>query len=265
MSNQGPIGIFDSGVGGLSVMHEMRLLLPREDFLYYADSAYCPYGVKPPETIRDRCFKITDFLLSRGAKVIVVASNTSSIVGLDAMRQKYQTPIIGVEPGVKPASSITRNGRVGVLATGVTISGNRFSSLLERFGNGVQVFSQPCPGLVELVEGGKLEGPEATDLVWTYLQPLLAEDVDTIVLGCTHYPFLRSIIEGMIEGEIKIVETGEAVARQVCRVLEQLSFENSDGSPGQEQFFTSGDPDLLTPVMRKLWGNDALVSRLVEI
>ncbi|MHB1128339.1 MAG: glutamate racemase [Bacillota bacterium] len=264
MASTAPIGIFDSGVGGLSVMREMRLCLPGEDFLYFADSAYCPYGVKPQEIIKDRCFAITDFLLSWGAKVIVVASNTSSIAGLDALRQKYPTPIVGVEPGVKPASSITRNGKVGVLATGVTIGGNRFSSLLQRYGNGVDVFSQPCPGLVELVESGNLKSSDALGMVQKFLQPLLAEGVDTIVLGCTHYSFLRPIIEGMIGDDITIVETGMAVARQVYRVLEQYSLEACAEGAGQENFFTSGDPSLVTSVIRNLWGNPDLVVRQVK-
>lgn len=260
-----PIGLFDSGVGGLSIMKEVRRLLPAEDLLYYADSAYCPYGVKPPQVIRARAFAICDFLLSRGAKIIVIASNTTSVAALDAVRERTGIPVVGVEPAVKPAVSATRNGRVGVLATGVTLAGERFNSLVERFGEGVEVYTQPCPGLVELVESGRWERPEAEAMLGRYLDPLLARGVDTIVLGCTHYPFLRQLVEKLAGPDVSVIDTGKAVARQVVRVLEGNGLLAAGNGPGGEQFFTSGKPEEVEPVIRLLWGNPDLVVEQVKL
>ncbi|OPX87779.1 MAG: Glutamate racemase [Pelotomaculum sp. PtaB.Bin117] len=258
MINERPIGLFDSGMGGLSVMQEVRRLLPAEDLLYFADSAYCPYGSKPPEMIRARVFAIGDFLISRGVKLIVIASNTTTVAGLDAARKRFHIPVVGVEPAVKPAVSVTRNGNIGVLATGVTLAGERFSHLLERFGDGVNVYTQPCPGLVELVETGMHESLEAEALVSRYLDPLLAREVDTIVLGCTHYPFLRPLLEKLAGSGVRVIDTGAAVARQVARILEEKGLAAKKKTPGRESFFTSGDPSAVEPVVRFLWGNPEL-------
>ncbi len=258
MSGARLIGLFDSGVGGISVMKEVRRLLPAEDLAYFADSAYCPYGGRLLEFIRERAFVISDFLLSRGVKLIVIASNTTSIAALDVVRERINVPVVGIEPAVKPAVSATRNGKVGVLATEVTLSGGRFNALVERYGNGVEVFTQPCPGLVELVESGRWERPEAGPLLCRYLEPMLARGVDTIVLGCTHYPFLRFLVEEIAGPEIKIIDTGEAVARQVVRVLEKFNLGNMNAGPGGEQFFTSGEPEKVGPVVRLLWGEPGI-------
>lgn len=265
MSSPKPVGFFDSGVGGLSVMKEARLLLPSEDFLYFADSAYCPYGVKPLEVIRSRAFAICDFLMSRGAKIIVIASNTTSITALNDVRERVDVPVVGIEPAVKPAVSATRNGRIGVLATVVTLAGERFNSLVDRYGNGVEVYTQPCPGLVELVESGGFNKPEAEILLGRYLKPLLAREVDTIVLGCTHYPFLRPLVEKMVGADVVVIDTGKAVARQVERVLEKYSMLNEKTEAGWELFFTSADPDEVEPVVRLLWGNPDLQVKKVPV
>jgi len=259
MSCTRPIGLFDSGVGGLSVMREVRRLLPEEDLLYFADSAYCPYGAKPPEVIRARAFTIGDFLVAKGVKLIVIASNTTSATSLGALRERFSIPVVGVEPAVKPAVSATANGNIGVLATGVTLAGERFSHLLERFGNGVNVYTQPCPGLVELVEAGMHEKPEAEALLSRYLDPLLAREVDTIVLGCTHYPFLRPLVEKLAGTGVRVIDTGTAVARQVARILKEKELITSMNVPGRESFLTSGDPAVVEPVVRLLWGNPQLI------
>lgn len=254
MSYPEPLGVFDSGVGGISVLLEIRRLLPNENIVYYADSSYCPYGLKSPEEIILRSLKICDFLISRGSKMLVVACNTASVAGLDIYRQKYKLPIVGMEPAVKPATTCTQNGRIGILATGVTLSGNRYSSLLEKFQNGATVFSQPCPGLVELVEKGCSETPEAIALLKKYIDPLLEKNVDTIVLGCTHYPFLKKSVQSITGPGIIIIDTGEAVARQVKRLLEQHGLENRSDIPGAELFHTSGRIEDVAPVVRELWG-----------
>lgn len=255
MGNLNPIGLFDSGVGGISVMQEIRRLLPSEDLVYFADSAYCPYGTRTPEFIRERALRIGDFLASRQAKMIVIASNTTSVAALNEVREHLDIPVVGVEPAIKPATLLTKNGRVGVLATGVTLAGQRFNSLLERFANGLEVYNQPCPGLVEQVESGQLDSPETRRLLSGFLDNLISHDVDVIVLGCTHYPFLRPLIEKIVDPEIQIIDTGAAVAQQVARILEARKIFSTSGLPGSEEFFTSGDASAIEPIVRLLWGN----------
>ncbi|MEG6511092.1 glutamate racemase [Desulforamulus ruminis] len=256
MSQRAPIGVFDSGVGGLSVTREIRRLLPGEDILYYADSAYCPYGDKDPALIRRRERTILDFLLSLGAKLIVVACNTASSTGLEELRQISPVPVVGMEPAVKPAVNATRNGKIGVLATGVTIAGDRFASLVNRYAENTCVITQPCPGLVERVEEGKINDLETRNFLMGFLQPILDQGADTIVLGCTHYPFLRPLIEELAGPEIAVIDTGLAVARQVSRVLTENNLASQENRPGKEQFYTSGDQTRVSHVIRSLWLTD---------
>jgi glutamate racemase len=260
-----PIGIFDSGVGGLSIMKEVRLRLPAEDIIYYADSAYCPYGSRPLSVIQGRAYAICDFLQSQGVKLIVVASNTTSVAALDQVRDYARVPVVGVEPAVKPASEMTRNGRVGVLATVVTLAGDRFNNLVERFGNGVEIYTQPCPGLVELVEAGGWKGPEAEALLGRYLGRLLEQGVDTVVLGCTHYPFLRPLVEKMAGTGVQVIDTGEAVAQQVVRVLENSGGFTPEKRPGWERFYTSGSQGEVRRVMRLLLQNPDLEVEYLDL
>lgn len=265
MSNRNPVGLFDSGVGGLTVMKEMRKILPFEDLIYVADSAHCPYGFKEPSQIRTRALAICDFLLSKNVKMIVIASNTTSTAALDLVRNRYHIPIVGMEPAVKPAVAITRNGKIGILATEVTISGERLSSLVRRFANGVEVFTQPCPGLVEAVEEGRVEEPATRELLSRYLTPLLANGVDTVVLGCTHYPHLKHLVESIVGPEVKVIETGRAVARRAAQLLEQMNILNDHSEPGQEFFYTTGDPEQVEPVVRRLWGDFKAKVQLINI
>lgn len=252
------IGIFDSGVGGLSVAKEIRELLPGEDIFYYADSRYCPYGEKSPEFIRERALKISGFFLSHGCKMIVVACNTASEAALGALREAFPAvPFIGVEPAVKQAALYTKKQRVGVLATVLTLAGDRFSSLVEKFAGGLTVITQPSPGLVEAVEAGKIEGEETEALLKKYLRPLLEHDVDVIVLGCTHYPFFRPLVEKITGPEIMILDTGKPVARQVMRVLKTRGLISPQQKGGKEWFFTSGAPETVGPVLRRLWTRPA--------
>lgn len=255
MPNPNPIGIFDSGVGGISVLKEIRLLLPGEDILYYADSAHCPYGAQPPEDIRRRTTTITRFLIDAGAKLIVVACNTASIAGLDYLRQAFQIPIVGMEPAIKPAAKSTRNGKVGVLATGVTLNGDRFNSLVTRFAGDIEIINVPCPGLVEQVENGLLDAPETAALLRRFMQPLITEGVDTVVLGCTHYPFLRPLVETIMGTGVTVIDTGGAVAKRVYQVLQGEDLLSPNHPPGETNatIYTSGDADLLNQVIRHLW------------
>lgn len=246
-------------------MQEVRRLLPAEDMIYYADSVYCPYGGKSTDVIRNRTFTISNFLISKGVKLIVMACNTASITALDAVRERINVPVVGLEPAVKPAVASSKNGKIGVLATGVTLAGERFHSLVERFGETVDVYTQPCPGLVELVEAGKLESPETGTLLARYLEPLLSRGVDTIVLGCTHYPFLRPLVQKMIRSEVTVIDSGAAVARQVARLLQDRNLAVGNGAVGREQFFTSGEPEEVQRVVRFLWEDHKLVVEQVKL
>lgn len=253
----GAIGVFDSGVGGLSILKEIRSALPGEDLIYLADSAYCPYGTKPVSAIRARGLEVASFLVGFEIKALVVACNTASIAGLDQIREVYpQLPVVGVEPAIKPAHDITRNGKIGVLATSLTLKGDRFSVLVERFGTGIEVYTQPAPGLVEMVEAGKIETAETKMLLHQYLDPLLEKQIDTLVLGCTHYPFLVPMIKNICGPQITILDTGLAVAKQTVRVLEQKQALNRRESGGKEMFYTSGDPEAVQEVVAKLWYRD---------
>lgn len=258
MPHPGPIGLFDSGLGGLSVMREVRALLPAEDLLYFADSAYCPYGSRSETEIRRRAMTIAAFLRQQGAKMLVVACNTASVAALERLRARYPDwPIVGMEPAVKPAVAATRNGRIGVLATTVTLHGERFANLLRRYAQGVEIFSIPGSGLVERVEAGQVDTPETEALLRGLLAPLQAAQVDTLVLGSTHYPFLRAAIQRIMGPAVAIVDSGAAVARQVRRVLEAQDLLTPRQGAGQESFYTSGDTAVVGAVLNRLWGRPA--------
>jgi glutamate racemase len=250
---EGPIGVFDSGVGGLSVAREIRALLPAESILYLADSAYCPYGGRPLDDIRHRTLRVGRFLLDQGAKVIVVACNSASGAALEALRAATDVPVIGMEPAVKPAAETTRVGRVGVMATAATLQADRFDRLMDSFAAGVEVFSQACPGLVELVERGVTDGQEAREVVEPLIEPLRDAGVDTVVLGCTHYPFLRSQIGELLGPGVALIDTGPAVARQTERVLE-LGGMLRGGGDGELRLFTTGSALDVSRVAGRLLG-----------
>jgi glutamate racemase len=254
MDADSPIGIFDSGLGGLSVAREIRDLLPGEDLLYIADSAWCPYGGRPLSEIRERAHFLTESLLSAGAKLIVVACNTATIAAVESLRDTYPVGFVGMEPAVKPAVAATRGGVVGVLATGAALSGEKFHQLVARHAGGVRVITQPCPGLVEQVELGDLDGRETRSLVRRYTLPLLEAGADTLVLGCTHYPLLRPLIQSVVGPDIQLIDTGAAVARQVARLLEKDGLRRAPPDrEGNIRFRTTGDAVSLSRVLPKLW------------
>ena len=254
MQVQAPIGVFDSGIGGVSVLLEIRKLLSSEDIIYFADSAWCPYGTKGTEQIRERTLKITDFLVSQNSKAVVAACNTACSAGLDLIRAKNRNiPVIGVEPAVKPAHDITRNGKIGVLSTNQTLQGEKFSVLVEKFGEGVEIFTQPAPGLAELVDQGKKDEQETAKLLETYLRPLLGQSIDTLVLGCTHYPFLSGKIREICGPSVVLVDTGLAVAKQTERVLRQENIVSDGKKSGSVSFYTSGDAFFVKKVLETLW------------
>jgi glutamate racemase len=246
------IGVFDSGVGGLSVFREIRRGLPCEDLLYVADSAYAPYGDRPNAFIEQRAVAVAQFLIAQRAKAIVVACNTATGVAVDALRSRFALPIVGIEPALKPAASATRSGVIGVLATTQTLASVKFSRLLDRYGADVEVVLQACPRLVGQVERGELSGTATRNLVEEYVRPLLDRGADTIVLGCTHFPFLTEVIQEAAGPGVLLIDPAVAVARELRRRLEGDGRLSSDTTPGSEQFWTSGPPDDVQQVIGEL-------------
>ncbi len=252
MRSAAPVGVFDSGVGGLSVLRDLRRLMPAEDMIYYADSAHCPYGGQPTSAIQARAVAITEELLAAGCKLIVVACNTATIAAVEHLRANYPVPFVGMEPAVKPACAMTKTGVVGVLATGAALGGEKFHRLVAQHAAGVRVITQPCPGLVECVEAGDLEGDLVRDLVKRYVEPLARARADVIVLGCTHYPFLRDAIQAAAGPQVQLIDTGEAVARQARRILEREELLHPPDGGGRLEWRTSGDPAALAPIIESL-------------
>lgn len=247
-----PIGVFDSGVGGLSVLRELRAELPAECFIYYADSGHCPYGGKSVAQIQTRAVAITDDLLAQGCKLIVVACNTATIAAVEHLRAHYPQPFIGMEPAVKPAAALSRSGVIGVLATGAALSGDKFHRLVAAHAGGVRVITQPCPGLVEAVEAGDLDGPGPQALVARYVEPLRAEGADVLVLGCTHYPFLRPLIQRVAGPQVQVLDTGAAVARHTRRTLYREMLLRDSHATGAMEWRTSGDPATVAALVQRL-------------
>jgi glutamate racemase len=262
MVSDNAIGVFDSGVGGISVLREIRACLPRENLVYVADSGHIPYGSKSEVFIRERSLTISGWLLDQGAKCIVVACNTATAAAATALRATFDAPIIAMEPAIKPAVAATRTGVVGVLATVGTARSERLTALIERFGRGVQILTQPCPGLVEQVEAGELAGPETRALLARYVEPLLRRNADTLVLGCTHYPFLRPLLAEVAGPDVALIDTGAAVARRTAQVLAERGLLREDGH-GMEAFWTSGDRALAERVIGcYLWGKPVVARPL---
>jgi glutamate racemase len=256
--NHQPIGVFDSGVGGLSVLREIRALLPAEDLLFVADSGYAPYGGRPQEEIQQRSVTLTQFLVDEGAKAVVVACNTATAAAADLLREHFEIPIVAMEPAVKPAVTATRTGVVGVLATVGTLQSARFAALLDRFGGDVTVVTEPGIGLVERIEAGDLEGPGTRQIIEQRVAPMLGAGADVIILGCTHYPFVASLIADAAGPGVTIVDTGPAVARRLADVLVATGLARMGGLPGLERFWTTGDLAVTAPVVAKLWGARAV-------
>lgn len=248
-----PIGVFDSGLGGLSVLKAITALLPREHYLYLADAAHLPYGDKSTAYVAERAMTCTRFLVERGAKALVVACNTATAAAVQQIRAWTDLPVIGMEPALKPAARLTHSGVVGVMVTSGTMSSQRYSALLSQHGHTVKILTQPCPGLVERIEAGAIACDETRRLLKRYLDTLMAEGADTLVLGCTHYPFLIEEIRRLVGDEVTLIETGEAVARQLARRLAEHSLLSHAVEDGRVSLWTSGDPVHLRRVAVTLW------------
>jgi glutamate racemase len=261
-SADAPIGVFDSGVGGLSVLRHIHAQLPHEHVLYFADSAFAPYGAKTDEWLVQRAVAVTAFLLEQGAKALVVACNTATVAAIKAVRTAYPAlPVVGVEPGLKPGAAATRNGTVGVLATASTLRGEKFLALREQISGatGTRFLLQPCGGLVERIEQGDLSGEATAAMLQGYVGPLLEQGADTLVLGCTHYPFVRDAIAQIVaargeEMPVTLIDTGDAVARQLARLLEGAGLLRPGGTPAHLRGYTSGNATALQQQFASLLG-----------
>ena len=240
------IGVFDSGVGGLSVLRVLRQHLPHATLLYVADSGHAPYGEKSEAFITGRSLAIADFLLSQGAELLVVACNTATATSVQALRQRHpHLPIVGIEPGVKPAVAASVARKVGVLATPGTLGSERFAQLIEQHAGDAQILPQPCPGLAKAIETGQLDTPALRELIKGFCEPLKQAGVDTVVLGCTHYPFVAPLIAEAMGPGVQLIDTSDAVARQTVRLarraLSSRERLQGDPAPGRTHLWTSGD------------------------
>jgi glutamate racemase len=246
-----PIALFDSGVGGLSILRQVRRRLPGEHLIYFADQAHVPYGPRPLEEIRAFTEGITHFFLEHHAKAIVIACNAASAASLHYLRERFpDVPFVGMEPAIKPAAEQTYNGVIGVITTKATYQGELFASVVDRFAPGLNVVTQVCPDLVTLVEEGQLDTPEVYHAVESYLRPLLDSGIDQLVLGCTHFPFLAPVLAEIAGPRVTIVDPSPAIARQAGRVTAHLR--NISGDVGTTRFYTSGDPVIFHTLAERL-------------
>jgi glutamate racemase len=254
------IGVFDSGVGGLSVLRSLQSQLPGADFLYVADSANAPYGERSDEFIRERTLRIASHLLAQGASLLVLACNTATAMAAAAVRERWpQVPLVAVEPGLKPAVAISRNGRIGVMATPATLRSDKFQRLVDAHGSAIVLHLQPCPGLAGMIERVGAEADELASLIETFARPLRDAGVDTVVLGCTHYPFVLAQIQAALGEGVALVDTADAVARQAVRLLGNDAPTGRDG-PGRVRLQTTGEPALLERFARRWLPFDTEVS-----
>lgn len=255
-----PIGVFDSGVGGLSVLRALRRQLPAHPVVYFADQAHVPYGPRSLEQVRAFARGISRFLLEQGAGLIVVACNAASAAALHHLRELLpDVPFVGMEPAVKPAAEQTHSGVVGVLATPATFQGALYASVVERFGGGVRLMQDTCPGLVGQIEAGDLRGEATRAILSRALQPMLAAGVDTVVLGCTHYPFVIPLIEEIAGPGVRVIDPAPAVARQAQRLLQARGWWSQGDAPAAVRFYTSGDPERMQAMLPTLLGESGTV------
>jgi glutamate racemase len=270
-SNNHPIGVFDSGVGGLSVLRAMRAQMPEEAILYFGDQGHVPYGPRSMEQIQNFSEGITKFLLDHHSKLIVVACNTASAAALTYLRGRFPAvSFVGMEPAVKPAAETTKTGRVGVLATPATFQGALYASVVERFAAGVKLFQHTCPGLVSQIEKGDLDSNATRAILEDALLPMLEKNIDTVVLGCTHYPFVIPLIEQIVGENVRVIDPAPSVAKQVKRLLEAggmnvigISTRQPQGRVSSVRFFTSGAPSEMKSILPILLGESGEVESVV--
>jgi len=252
-NNTAPIAVFDSGVGGLSVLRAIQQQFPGEDILFLADQAHVPYGSRSLEEVRQFSEEITRYFLAQGAKLIVVACNTASAAALYHLREVFpQIPFVGMEPAVKPAAEHTLSGIVGVLATPATFQGELYNSVVERFADGVSLMQDTCVGLVEQIEAGNLDGGESRRILETALSPMLSAGIDTVVLGCTHYPFVIPLIQEIVGPDVRVIDPAPAIARQVGRLLEHHALMRARPDGGTTRYLTTGREAALRDFLKRI-------------
>ena len=263
--SENPIGVFDSGIGGLSVLRSIRKQMPEEDVIYFGDQGHVPYGPRSMEQIQGFSEGITKFLLNLDSKLIVVACNTASAAALTYLRARfYDVSFVGMEPAVKPAAETTKTGKVGVLATPATFQGALYASVVERFGAGVELFQHTCPGLVSQIEKGDLNSAVTRAILEDALHPMLEKNIDTVVLGCTHYPFVIPLIEQIVGANVRVIDPAPSVARQAKRLLEARGIKNLlQVRPSSVRFFTSGDPSAMKSMLPLLLGEAGVVESVI--
>ena len=256
-----PVGVFDSGIGGVSVLRSIRAEMPHADLIYVGDNIHLPYGEKSMEEIRTYTRGVVQFLIDSGCKVIVIACNTASAAALKQMRDEFpHITFVGMEPAVKPAAEQTQTGVVGVIATTATFQGELFASVVERFANNVKVLRQPCPGLVQQIEAGELATDKTKSMLHLWLDPMKEQNIDRLVLGCTHYPFVAETIHGILGDGVQIIDPAPAIARQVKRVSDYEKLKS--GRAGEVQFYTSGNPEQFGTVLKQLTGWNEMIQQL---
>ncbi|MBT8267197.1 MAG: glutamate racemase [Bacteroidia bacterium] len=248
MSKQA-IGIFDSGVGGISIWREINALLPTEDTIYLADSRNAPYGPKGKERIIELAVKNTELLLQKNCKLVVVACNTATTNAIETLRSTYDIPFIGIEPAIKPAALNSKTKAVGILATKGTLSSALFFKTSHIFASDIKVIEQDGDGIVNLIESGRLFSEEMRALLKSYLEPMIKANIDYLVLGCTHYPFLMPLLIELLPKHVKIIDSGEAVARQTNAVLKHNDLLNTSAKKGVSEFFTNGNPEVMRSIL----------------
>ena len=253
--SKSPIGIFDSGVGGISVLRAIREQMPEESIIYFGDQRHIPYGPRPMEQIRNFSEAITNFLLEYNAKIVVVACNTASAAALKYLRERFPSvQFVGMEPAIKPAAEHTQTGKVGVLATPATFQGALYASVVERFANGAELFQDTCPGLVQQIEQGNLNGEGTRRILEDALLPMLEKNIDTVVLGCTHYPFVIPLIQQIAGNNVRVIDPAPAVAKQTRRLLEEREMKKQSELKGDIKFYTSGNPEAFKSLLPMLLG-----------
>lgn len=266
MSRNLPIGLFDSGVGGLTVLRELLRQLPQESTAYFGDTARVPYGSKSKEVITRFSLEIAQFLLQEKVKMIVVACNTASAFALPALRSRFDVPIIGViEPGAQAAKGATQTGRVGVIGTEGTIESQAYTDAIHHLNPKIEVFGQACPLIVPLVEEGWLEKPVALEIVKEYLVPLLKHTIDTLVLGCTHYPLLKSLLAQVAGPQVRLIDSAEETARTVGRELKRRHLETPGKESALHRYFVSDAPEKFEKIGQRFLGQEIPGVRRVDI
>ncbi len=250
--NNNPIGIFDSGVGGTSIWKEIIKRLPNENTVYLADSKNAPYGVLSKKQIQAICIKNTEYLIAKGAKLIVVACNTATTNAIDLLRQKFNIPFIGIEPAIKPAALASKTKAIGILATKGTLSSELFHKTAQKFAQDIILVEQEGTGLVPLIEQNRIESLEMHTLLTKYLEPMLSKNIDHLVLGCSHYPYLISKIKEIIKKDITIIDSGFAVAKQTEKIMTELNLSNHTNNSGKHHLISNIAPDTLRSFTQKI-------------